>query len=129
MEIPDKFGPDKLHVMFGDLHLEKQTLIVIGQFFEGSGWLEYLVEAEITTADVADSFNKASRIKKTRAAHEVLVSVLFLLKREAFASRNSDELDFASWDKEMKEISVMYFYWDLVMTLQMTLLQLLRSLL
>ena len=64
---PSEIGDKELYVMFGDLHLEKQSIVVIGQLLEGSSWIELLVEAGITTSGVTQSFLTTSHIKKQGA--------------------------------------------------------------
>lgn len=47
---PEKYGEDKLAVMFGGLHIEMAALKTIGDWLKGSGWAQALVQAEIATA-------------------------------------------------------------------------------
>ena len=96
--------------MFGDLHLEKQFLVVIRQLLEGSGWIELLVEAGITTSGDAQSFLTTSHIKKTRGSHEFTLAALYLLKCEAFSCPNDADLEFSTWENKMKASSSMYFF-------------------
>ena len=44
------YGKDKLVVMFGGLHIEMAALRTLGNWLQGSGWVEALVQAKITTA-------------------------------------------------------------------------------
>ena len=41
---------------------------MLGDWLEGSGWTS-LVQADVVSAGVADSFIKASQVMKTRHAH------------------------------------------------------------
>ena len=59
-------GEDKYVVMFGGLHLEMALWSTLGDLLEGSGWTSALVEAEIATSGVAESFLKTSHLTRTR---------------------------------------------------------------
>ena len=62
------YGEDKFVVMFGGLHIETATLRTLGDWLQGSGWVEALVQAEITTAGIADSCLDAAHVARTRRA-------------------------------------------------------------
>ena len=49
---PDKYGEDKMVVMFGGLHIQMAALKTLGNWLRGSGW----VQAEIATPGTANSF-------------------------------------------------------------------------
>ena len=57
---PDMHGEDKYVVMFGGLHLEMALWSTLGDLQEGSGSTTALVEAEIASSGVAESFLKTS---------------------------------------------------------------------
>ena len=61
-------------VVFGDLHIEMAALKT-----QGSGWVQVLVQAEITSAGTADSFLLASHVSRTRSAHQVTAAALSTL--------------------------------------------------
>ena len=63
---PDTHGEDKYVVMFGGLHLEMALWSTLGDLLEGSGWTNALVEAEIASSGVAESFLKTSHLTRTR---------------------------------------------------------------
>ena len=81
---------------------------MIGQLLEGSGWIELLAEAGITTSGVAQSFLTTSHIKKTRRSHEFTLAALYLLKREAFSCPNDEDLEFSTWQNKMEARLSMY---------------------
>ena len=62
---PDTHGEDKYVVMFGGLHLEMALWSTLGDLLEGSGWTNALVEAEIASSGVAESFLKTSHLTRT----------------------------------------------------------------
>lgn len=63
---PGTHGEDKYVVMFGGLHLEMALWNTLGDLLESSGWTAALVEAEIASSGVADSFLTASHLTRTR---------------------------------------------------------------
>ena len=81
---PEKYGEDKYIVMFGGLHIEMAALKAIGNWLNGSGWAEVLVQAEITTAGTADSMYKATHLARTRRAHQITDAALYILKHHAY---------------------------------------------
>ena len=46
---PESYGENKLIVMMGGFHIESAFMTAIGSWLRGSGWVEALVEAGITT--------------------------------------------------------------------------------
>ena len=53
---PEKYGEDKMVVMFGGLHIEMAALKTLGDWLRGSGWVQALVQADIAKPGTADSF-------------------------------------------------------------------------
>ena len=72
--------------MFGGLHIEMSPLKTIGNWLNGSGWAEVLVQAEITTAGAGDSPYKATHLAHTRRAHQITAAALYILKHRAYES-------------------------------------------
>jgi len=70
---PEKYGEDKLVVMFGGLHIEMTALKSIGTLLKDSGWTSALVEAGVASPGTADSFLSASNITRTRQGHQITV--------------------------------------------------------
>ena len=70
-------------VLFGGLHIEMAALKAVGKWLEGSGWAQALVQAEIVTAGMADSFHKASHVMRTRRAHQITSAALYILTHRA----------------------------------------------
>lgn len=62
---------DEQHFVFilGGLHIEMATLSVLGNWLEDSGWTSALVQANIASPGVVNSFVKGSNVKRTRRAH------------------------------------------------------------
>ena len=78
------YGEDQLVVMFGGLHIEMTALKTLGDWLQGSRWTQALVQAEITTAETADSFLRAAHVTRTRRAHQITAAVLYNLQRCAY---------------------------------------------
>ena len=81
---PTSYGEDRFIVMFGGLHIEMVSLKVIGDLLEGSSWLGALVQAGVATIGTADSLLKAYHVARTRRAHQVTASSLYLLQQSAY---------------------------------------------
>ena len=45
----EKYGEDKFVLMLGGLHIEMTALKTIGDWLQGSGWAQALVQAGIAT--------------------------------------------------------------------------------
>ena len=52
--------------MFGGLHLEMALWTTLGDLLGSSGWTTALIEAEVASSGVAESFLKASHLTRTR---------------------------------------------------------------
>lgn len=63
---PSTHGENIYVVMMGGLHIEMTLWSVLGDLLNGSGWTSALTEAEVASSGVADSFLKASHLKRTR---------------------------------------------------------------
>ncbi|KAG7175668.1 hypothetical protein Hamer_G024292 [Homarus americanus] len=81
---PKRYGEDKLVVMFGGLHIEMAALKMLGDWLEGSGWVEVLVQAEIATPGSADSFLRAAHVTRTKRAHQITAVALYILQKRAY---------------------------------------------
>ena len=56
---PTTYGEDNLIIMFGGLHIEMAMLKLLGDWLENSGWTNALVQADIASSGVGDSFINA----------------------------------------------------------------------
>lgn len=61
------------------LHIEMAAFKILGDLLDASGWTEALVQAGVAAVETADSFLKASHLTRTRHAHQVTASSLYLL--------------------------------------------------
>ena len=81
---PDEYGEDKYVVMFGGLHIKMAVLKTLGDWLRGSGWVQALVQADLASPGIADSFLQATHVAYTRRAHQVTVVALYILKHCAY---------------------------------------------
>lgn len=129
----DLYGEDKIVIMFGGLHIEMAFLKLIGGWLEGSGWTAALVDANIASAGTAQSFLKASSVTRTRRAHQVTASSLYVLLQNAHTkyleslSEGSDGLSFVDWCIQQKSVKPQFYYWYTTMKLELLLLLFLKS--
>jgi hypothetical protein len=127
--LPEMYGEDKFVVMFGGLHIEMTALKCLGDWLKGSGWVEALVEADITTAGTADSFLRAAHVARTRRAHQVTAAALYFLQHRAYENSDKDgPLGFRKWCSKREENCPQFQYWTTVMSLELCLLVYVRSL-
>ena len=59
---PGMYGEDKFVIMFGGLHIQMGALKTLVNWLKGSGWLQALVEANITTPGIVDSSLQATHV-------------------------------------------------------------------
>ena len=131
---PETHGEEHLVVMLGGLHIEFAALTTIGDWLEDSGWTSALVEANVASAGIADSFLKGSHISRTRHAHQVTASSLFILMNEAY-SHYTASLDqgthistFEEWRREMEAAAPQFQYWSTTLDFELAILIFVRSL-
>ncbi|XP_063544202.1 uncharacterized protein LOC134752421 [Cydia strobilella] len=127
---PLKVGEDKILIMMGGLHIEMAALRLIGQWLSGSGWVEALVQANVTTQGRSESMLTASHVTRTRYAHQVTAAALYYLQKEAYQAQLDvgDEaqgplITFGEWRLEKCASTPQFKYWDLVLNLELMILQ------
>lgn len=131
---PEKYGEDRLVVMLGGLHIELAVLKTLGDWLKGSGWVQVLVQADIASFGIADSFLKASHIARTRRVHQITACALYILQQRAYEHyinlQGSSEktLQFSEWCDHKSQIVPQFHYWAIVMELEICLLVYVRSL-
>ena len=106
---PEKYGEDKMVVMFGGVHIEMAALKTLDDWLRGSGWVQALVQAEIATPGKADSFLRAAHGTRTRRAHQITATALHILQHPAYERHpllesfrldfegDVSDSDFSSW--------------------------------
>ena len=126
---PNVHGEDKFTVMFGGLHIEMTMWKTYGDYVDGSGWTNALIQAGIASSGTADSFLKASHLTRTRHAHQVTALVLAKLQDEAFLHNRGVINDEAKeeWKQEMAQKSPTFQYRDTVLNMELLGLMFIRS--
>ena len=81
---PDSYGEEKLVMMMGSLHIEMNFMAAIGDWLEGSGWIDLLVKSSINSPGRAESLLRGNQVKRTRYAHQVSCAGLYLLLIDAY---------------------------------------------
>ena len=122
--------------MFGGLHIEMAMLKLLGDWLEGSGWTNALVQADIASSGTANSFIHAKHVTKTRHAHQVTAASLYTLLQQAYNEECiSDDKDvmppislyFEEWCIQQAKASVHFDYWHKTLSLQLLVLRYIRS--
>ena len=62
------------------------ALKMIEDWLQGSGWVNALVQAQITMPGTADSFLRAAQVGRTRKDHQAPAAALYILKHWAYDS-------------------------------------------
>lgn len=130
---PSIYGEDKFVIMLGGLHTEMAALKAVGSFLKGSGWVETLSDAGVTTPGTAESFLTASHVRRTRHMHEVTAAGLHILQHTAYESYvqiSTDEqnvLSFDKWCEEQAAKQPQFAYWSLVKQFELDILIFVRS--
>ena len=106
----------------------------MGRWLEGSGWTAALSEANVTSTGTADSFLKATSVTRTRRAHQVTTSNLYVLLTKAYMSYKEgleSEAEVGSFnDWCLKKVAAVpqFHFWYLTLQLELLLLVFVRSL-
>jgi hypothetical protein len=114
---PESHGENHFVIVLGGLHIEMAGLKVIGDWLEDSGWVEALVQAKVASAGIADSFLKASHVTRTRHAHQVTASSLYILLKKAYLDY-TESLDpegqqeaFDDWCERCQQEIPQFHFW------------------
>ena len=113
----DSYGENKFVIMFGGLHIEMAFLKVIGDWLDESGWTAALVEANVATPGTAESFIKATSVTRSRRAHQVTASSLYVLLQKAYAKYSEglndgdDLLLFDDWCAQQVSAVPQFQFW------------------
>ena len=68
----------------------------------------------------ADSFLKAVHVARTRQAHQVTVSSLYLLLQKAFSQEADEEQDLEDGCAEHVQASPQFHFWWIILHLELT---------
>jgi hypothetical protein len=124
---PDQYDEDKL-VMMGSLHIEMNFLSAIGDWLEGSGWVELLTKSSINTPGRAESMLRGNQVKRSRYVHQVSCAAFYLLLSDAYVESADQDMSFHQWIEDRRRSFVQFHYWLTVIELEALLLMFVRSL-
>ena len=129
-QFPEEFGEDKAVIMIGALHVQMAFESLIGNLLDGSGWTTALTEFRIVGSGTADSFINASDVSKTRHIHEITACALYTLQKDvylAYSVEQTDPKSFQDWVAEKELASPQFYYWNLILKLELILLSFVSS--
>ena len=113
--------------MMGPLHIEMAFLSTLGNWLDGSGWIEIFERAKISTTGRIESFLKGSKVKRTQYAHQVSLATLVKLSKIAFDAQNEIRT-YDEWKSHLKTTSINAEYWFTVIELESLLFMFIKSL-
>ena len=131
---PDQYGEEKFVVVLGGLHIEMSAFKLLGDWLEDSGWIDVIVQAKVASPGIADSFLKASHLTKTRHAHQVTASSLYILLRRSYESYTmslmpeESPLTFEEWCCQRSQDIPQFNFWYTTLRLELLVLTFIRSL-
>ena len=116
-------------VMLGGLHTEMALWKTLGDVLQGSGWTTALIEADVASSGMADSFLKAAHLTRTRHAHQVTLLTLHNLQKEAFMLSDGpkDTESAMNWRNDVLKKSPTFKYWDLIVKYETLILIFIRA--
>ena len=116
--------------MLGGLHIEMTFMSAIGNWLNGSGWVEVFEHGSRFTLARVKSFLYQNKVKRCRYAHQVSLVIFLQLLQEAYFEECPEKLiSCDEWLLQKCETSVNAFHWVKVISLQTTLFMFVRSLL
>ena len=124
--LPHEYGEDSIVLLLGGLHQEKASWSMLGALLKNSGWVKILSMSGVFTAGRAESFLSCSHIKRTAYSHQVSAAAIYSLKVQAFERSETDET-YAQWEARRTNESQQFKYWNLILSLELTVLSLVRS--
>lgn len=108
------------------------ALLVLGHWLEDSRWSSALMQANIVSPGVVNSFLKSSNVKRTWRADQVTAAALYSLLRQAYDEYKQTEtleevLSFSDWCKRKTQASPQFHFWYVALQLELLYLLFLRS--
>ena len=96
---------------------------MLGALLKNSGWVKILSKSCVFTAE---SFLSCSHLKKTAYSHQVSAATLYSLKFHAYETSGTEEI-YAQWESRRTDASQQFKYWNMILSLELTILSLVRS--
>lgn len=140
---PNNYGTSKFVMILGALHIEMAMLSTMGDWFEGSGWLNLLSNANVTSPG-NQFLLTGHEVAKSKYVHQVTASVLYRLMKssydgesgerteedenmEADESQKNEKITFDSWRADMEVRLPQFQYWSIALKLEMAFFLFARS--
>ena len=117
---PETHGENSYVVMLGGLHIKMTLLKCLGNLLDGTGWTSALSQAGVANPGTADSFLKASHVKKTARAHQVTACTLYKLRKDAY-SQNGTDATIEVWSEERRATSIQFKFWEFILHTELTI--------
>ena len=130
---PETHGEDHFIIMFGGLHIEMTALKMLGDLLEGSGWIGALVQAEVATSGTANSFLRASHVTRTRRAHQITASALYLLLQKAYSeycdslTDGNEQISLEEWCTKKSASCPHFHFWYIILQLELMVMIYVRA--
>ena len=129
---PEGYGERHVIMMFGGLHIEMAFLRLLGHWLEDSGWTSALIQSKVASPGTADSFIKAASVTRSRHAHQLTASSLYILLCHAYTQYSGlaedASLPFDDWRLEKMASTPQFQFWYITLQLELMLLLFIRSL-
>ena len=129
-----ELNEDNYCVFLGPLHSEMLLEKLLGDWLRDSGWIEMLINSEVTTSGRAEAMIKGTHVTRTRYAHQATVLSLSILRREAYLKYTKDYQDnnneiqsFEAWSNQKEKTLPHFKYWLTVYDMELLLLRFVRS--
>ena len=113
--------------------MEMASLKILKDILKGSSWTEARVQAGIASSRKADSFLKASQVTRTRRAHQITASSLYLLQQSACKNyiqtleTDREVMSFKHWCDARSDSSPRFQFWPLILQLELVVMVYLRA--
>ena len=130
-QIPWKYPNEgNIFWMLGGLHIEMTFMSAIGNWLNGSGWVEVFEHGSRFTLARVESFLYGNKVKRSTYAHKVFLVIFLQLLQEAYLEECPEKLiSCDEWLLQKCETSINAFHWVKVISLQTTFFMFVRSLL
>ena len=121
-------GEDQFIVMCGGLHIEMAAFKTIGHLLDSCGWTGALVQANVATLGIADSFLRVTHVTRTRRAHQITASSLYHLLQKAYLvyrsslGKERNQLSLEDWCSSRAELYPHFKCWLLILHLELAVL-------
>ena len=127
----ESYGEQRVVIMFGGLHIEMALVRLLGRWLEHSGWTSALTQSKVASPGKADFFIKAASVTRSRHAHQLTASSLYVLLCHAYKHYCglSETLSFDDWCLEKMAFTPNGFqFWYINLQPELMLLLFVRSL-